>query len=209
MHYLVYKITNKINGKFYIGVHKTECEFDGYMGSGKLIKQAISKYGIENFEKTILYRALNSEEMFKIESELVEISERSYNLKLGGEGGFEYINSNHELREQKNKKARKVTNERHCDKLLDWAKKGGRRRQEIHGTPEGLLNYRKPKGFVTSEETKEKLRKKAKLRVGSLNSSFGSIWITNGVESKKIKREDPIPDGWKRGRVLKSVGRLI
>jgi hypothetical protein len=41
----VYRTTNLVNGKFYIGVHKTDDPNDGYLGSGKLIGRAFQKYG--------------------------------------------------------------------------------------------------------------------------------------------------------------------
>jgi hypothetical protein len=94
MFYLVYKITNTANGKFYIGCHKTKDKNDGYMGSGKLIKKAIEKYGVENFNKEILAECSTAEEMFAKERELVVLCETSYNLKHGGDGGFDFINDN-------------------------------------------------------------------------------------------------------------------
>ena len=54
IHNIVYKIINLINGKYYYGIHSTENIFDGYMGSGKTIVNAIKKYGVENFTKEII-----------------------------------------------------------------------------------------------------------------------------------------------------------
>ena len=97
MHYTIYKITNKINNKIYIGKHQTTDLNDGYMGSGKRLKISIRKYGIENFEKEILFCFDNESDMNDKESELVTeefVKEDSnYNLCVGGHGGFSYINN--------------------------------------------------------------------------------------------------------------------
>jgi len=89
-HYLVYQITNLINGKIYIGIHSTKNINDGYMGSGKNLRAAIKEFGIENFKKEILFDFDNPEEMIAKEIELVDrkfISHLNvYNIKLGGEG---------------------------------------------------------------------------------------------------------------------------
>jgi len=94
MYYTIYKITNKLNGNFYIGKHKTKNLDDGYMGSGKLIRAAINKYGIENFEKEILEIFDTEEEMNEAEKRYVVLGEGSYNLCPGGQGGWGYINQN-------------------------------------------------------------------------------------------------------------------
>jgi len=93
----LYQITNHINGKIYVGVHVTDDINDGYMGSGKILNAAIQKHGIENFTKTILEFFETSNDMFQKEEEIVNEAfvQRSdtYNIKIGGKGGFDYINS--------------------------------------------------------------------------------------------------------------------
>ena len=98
MFYIVYKITNLINNKIYIGSHKTNDLNDNYMGSGKLIKQAVEKYGFNNFKKEILFIYNNPKQMYLKEAEIVdeEFLKRTdvYNLVPGGHGGFNFINEN-------------------------------------------------------------------------------------------------------------------
>lgn len=106
--YIIYKIINKINKKFYIGVHKTNDVNDDYYGSGHLIKAAIKKYGLENFEKQILHIFTKRKDAFAKEKELVTDkiikSPQCYNIKLGGNGGFDFIKAKKLHKSSKGKK---------------------------------------------------------------------------------------------------------
>lgn len=91
MKYIIYKTTNKLDGKYYIGCHCTTDENDEYLGSGKHLVSAIKKYGKDNFVKEILHIFENKQDMFDKERELVNEefvkNPITYNLKLGGSGG--------------------------------------------------------------------------------------------------------------------------
>jgi len=96
--FVVYQTKNLINGKIYIGTHITKNPEDRYLGSGLHLQRALKKYGTENFEKKVLYIFDNADDMFKKEADIVneDFLKRTdvYNLKLGGEGGWDYINAN-------------------------------------------------------------------------------------------------------------------
>jgi hypothetical protein len=93
--YTVYKITNIINGKYYIGVHLTNNPNDSYFGSGKAIKQAIKVHGKENFTKEILYLTEDKKQAYLKEIELTRNFNQNdnYNMRLGGVGGFSKENA--------------------------------------------------------------------------------------------------------------------
>ena len=87
----IYKTTNLINGKIYIGLStKTVEESIGYYGSGKLISKALKKWGKENFTKEIIESGIDDyETLCKLEIYYIEyynsINE-GYNITRGGGG---------------------------------------------------------------------------------------------------------------------------
>lgn len=89
-HY-IYLTTNTINGMQYIGKHYGELD-DSYLGSGKILKLAINKYGKENFTKSILYISNNDEENCEKEKYYISLYKATtsplfYNIHEGGSGG--------------------------------------------------------------------------------------------------------------------------
>lgn len=94
IYYIVYEIKNLINNKIYVGAHATKNINDMYMGSGKLIKRAIKKYGSENFTRTLICFCESVEDMYRKEREIVnkEFISRddTYNLNIGGVGSSDY-----------------------------------------------------------------------------------------------------------------------
>lgn len=94
MYGYIYMITNKVNGKIYIGKH----HYIGpgldpnYFASGKLINEAVNKYGRENFDVAMLSTAntldeLNAQEAAYIKEYNAQDLSVGYNLTSGGDGG--------------------------------------------------------------------------------------------------------------------------
>ena len=213
MFYYLYKITNLVNAKIYVGVHKTKHLDDGYMGSGKVIIRAIKKYGADSFQKDILEYFDNSKSMYAREKEVVTkeflLREDTYNLRRGGFGGFDYINKTKDefyyKTRSNNGKAYNSTNRQFTP---NWIK---------YGKDNPLFGIKTRTNFANNEEIQKKAtinaqselaqqkRKETLTRIGhaqgNKNSQFDTMWITNGVENKKIKKDTPLPDGWRLGRI--------
>lgn len=195
--YTVYKLTNIVNGKIYIGAHETFNLDDEYLGSGSVLLKAIKKYGRANFKKEYLAVFDNQTDMFVLERELVNrdflLRKDTYNVRLGGIGGFWYINKSG----------------------LNGGKTSAVRRAKFFKDPVWVENFSravssglaksgyKSKGGTTYYKagTAAKIGKANSIKQkGSKNSQFGTLWITDGVNNAKIKKDASMPEGWYRGR---------
>lgn len=219
MYYLIYKITNNVNNKIYIGKHQTENKDDGYMGSGKIIKRAIEKYSIDKFTKEILYECNSLEEMNEKEAEIVneEFVSRldTYNIKLGGQGGFDYINNFTNWNGFDYINSQKLNNKLNQYKIVANKIKNSENysKEFSHKVSNGLKLYYKKhdnpfKNKKHTIESKIKIGKANSIhQQGENNSQYGTCWIYNEKlkENKKIKKEELEfwnNEGWVKGRKI-------
>lgn len=170
-HY-IYKTTCQITGKFYIGMHSTDSLEDGYLGSGKILGYSVAKHGAENHKKEILEHctsreALKLREAAIVNEELMQ-DPLNINLKYGGEGGWDHLNS-----------AKAI--EKRRPTFSKWAAAGHEAQRKLLREDAGYRAKRMPKmlkacaaafaamrithpngtfaGKQHSEETKQKMRK--------------------------------------------------
>ncbi len=212
MLHIIYKITNIVNNKIYVGKHSTNDLNDNYMGSGKYIKMAITKYGIDNFIKEILFVFDNEKEAYDMEKQIVneEFTKRKdvYNAIIGGDS-FESINSNIELRKEKNKRAAISMNK------IIWNDPEFRKRNKERMSIQtknlikmGVLNPPDWTGKKHKDESKRKIgEKNSKNQKGEKNSQYGTCWIYHkDFGNKKINKDeinDYMNEGWVKGRIIK------
>ena len=195
-HY-VYETTNLVNGKIYVGVHKSsDIENDSYLGSGVAINRAIDKYSIENFERKILFEFETSEEAYDKEKEIVTEEfvkrEDTYNLSLGGMGGWYF----HLTETTVEKKARYDK----ASKTRTGIPLSKERREKISNSLKGkkFTEERKSniskgvKGFKHTKEAKEKIKLASTGRKHSQESKNKMSLATTKIKSIKVEKDDKI-----------------
>lgn len=189
------------------------------MNTKQITHNAIEKYGIENFERTILFFCETEDEMNVKEKEIVNedfvARKDTYNLKIGGDGGWDYCN-----------KGMIHNNKHNCRRtgFLQYIDNGSNpytewwnalSEKELNEWKEKISNGVKANinefgfwwiGRKHKEETKAKIGKANSIhQQGTGNSHYGTHWWINPEtgETHPFKDED-VPDGWIRGRTLKS-----
>lgn len=145
----IYKITNTINGKFYIGLssriekrwieHKTPKN----LKKKTTLAKAFRKYGIENFTFEVLEYCNSENELFDREQHYISMLNPQYNMNEGGSG-----NKGHKLSNKMKKKLSDISKK-------NWDKKTDIEKNKI------LKNLKGPKiGHSVSEETRKKISQK-------------------------------------------------
>ena len=217
-YHFIYKTTNLLNEKFYVGMHSTDNLEDGYTGSGKRLRYSIRKYGLENHKFKILEFLPSREELKKREAEIVNEEMLKHplcmNLKFGGEGGWDHVNIdteflNNQVKLMNSVRAEKMKDpvfyEEFCNRCVSAQSKSEVRNRITAGRTFSGKSYNHCKiGSRQTDETKKKIgAKNSQLQLGSRNSQFGSCWICNDEEAKKIKKEELqtwLDQGWRKGR---------
>lgn len=186
---IIYKITNLINFKIYIGQDSNNNP--DYFGSGILIKKAIKKYGKENFRKDILeycstIEELNEREKFWIK--LTRAQEFGYNIAFGSNGGNTYVRS---IKQNKN-----------MSKIMS-----GKKHPLFNKRGENNPNF----GSKRSEKTKQKISNyhknrtiEHKIKIVNTRKNNGSYICTN--DKKKILSKKCSEYNWiKKENICKKV----
>jgi hypothetical protein len=208
--HFIYKTTNLLSGKYYLGMHSTDDLNDGYMGSGRRLKYSLNKYGRENHKVEILEFLETRTELIKREEEIVNLNEIAkkdcINLRVGGEGGFrdeehreKFFNSYNPESHKKGLEKQKWLTENN----EEWV--SNKRKKQADTLKRYIKENGNPfEGMSHTKDTKDKISESKKGQgVGKSNSQFGTCWITKGGENKKIKKELLTVyqvKGWTRGR---------
>jgi group I intron endonuclease len=166
---IIYKTTNLINGKFYIG--KDKHNNPKYLGSGKILKLAIKKYGIKNFIKDIIEECDN--EIYWLEREIYWIKyydsvKSGYNIALGGNGGDTISNNPN----------RDLIGKRHSERMKD-----------------PLVNKNKAKGKTVKPRKKDDpnwIKKKPQRPSPLIGRTTSRKGIPNPSHSKWMKENNPM-----------------
>ncbi len=187
--FFIYKITNLVNGKIYVGQHKTHNIDDGYLGSGKLLFHAIKKYGKASFRRDIIEfcdkETVNDREVYWVS--FLNSTDRGvgYNICNGGRTTSGYKHSQETKDKIGNKHRGKKCPPRppmpdNTRLKISRANKGKVRSQEIrdiitekltgkkHSEATLLKMSKSQKGRKHSVETKQKIS------IG--NNAFGRIY---------------------------------
>lgn len=193
-------------------MHCTDDLDDGYLGSGKLIKLSIEKYGEAQHTRTVLEFHQTFEDMCAREKAVVTedvlADPMCMNLRVGGDGGWMYINSNPAICEKKVETARsqEFRDKRRQEQLDRWS--DAQYRESFYQTVRSN-EYKLSRSEQMSKIYQDPglLEKMKQMRLGEKNPAFGKKWVCKDGTSVFARPEDLaalLAEGWALGRRRKT-----
>ena len=237
--YLVYKATNKNNGKIYIGMTgrglraRVRSHILASKASNLRFHQAIRKHGIEAFAFEVLFESKDCSEVRREEARLIAEMDatsfsKGYNSRPGGSGGWivpldkydSWASTLRELGFEKNPNATGVPDEQYLELAERWLRdrnasfvpRGGW--SVAIGLPSMTNRTTRRFGGLGRDGFLQEVSRRTNLPIAPRhhksehhkNALSGANkrnrWITDGENTRVIKQNEPIPQGWRRGRTI-------
>ena len=176
MYGYIYKVTNLITGKIYVGKKKSEVFLgEEYLGSGTIIRKSIDKHGKENFMVELLDQAetkddLNAKEKYWIAHLNCLDPKIGYNIAEGGDGGILWKPGEHPslgkhregLKGPKNGMFGKKRSKESCEAQSAQLKKHWEDHPKFRIIKDGQIKYATNETFPQFEKEGWKKQKKEK-----------------------------------------------
>lgn len=193
MYGYIYLTTNLVNNKKYVGMHKSAYFDPDYKGSGKILWQAIRKYGWENFKVELLVECETPEDLYKSEESEIKVrdavsSPEYYNIKQGGNGGWKINGVSIKKGVKISDQARLNTSRAHQGVKLSLS--------HCKSISDSLKGDNNPLRGEGSEVARQNLS----LAMRGNQNGKDHVWITNGTENRRILLGEKIPEGFWRGQ---------
>lgn len=219
---IIYRTTNLVNGRMYIGKHVVsedyDGSFDGYLGSGTLLKRAINFYGEDKFMRETLKECFSEEELCLEEEKFLRENHCAENPVY-----YNQINSNY--------LGGRCSGYKHSDETKEKIRESSIKRGISDETREKMLVSRQGIHPIQSEEKKNSLRKYWESPEGNSRklqqsesmkgnkyaegfkqsestkqkrseSLTGKVWVHKGSDKTRVDLEDLdkyLSEGWVQG----------
>ena len=220
-YHFIYKTTNLLSGRYYIGMHSMDNLEDGYLGSGLYLKRSLNKHGKENHKLEILEFCTSREELKSRETEIVNLKEiakkECMNLRVGGQGR----ENDHIITAETRKKMSEshkgqipwMTGKRHTQETRKKISNAGMGRVCKDETRKKISEAQK--GHIVSKETRKRIsesnignyhtdaskQKMSESHKGKILSEYHKQRISNATKNPSVETRYKQGSG-KRGKTL-------
>lgn len=206
--YYVYRIYHEIENKYYIGSRTISERIDilnGYNTSSKVVKNLIKDYGIDKFKIDYILEFKSAKDAINKENEILQkITDRENYLNVNFSAGGAVIKSQSHFQIYNELTNEYIYHPKNVKIPIGWIKKSSFKPPSRKGYKQlinlktketiylNLLENKLPEGWMIKTEYDKEIYNGKEKR---------TVWITNDIINKKIRKSDKLPTGWRFGKI--------